>query len=214
LVFGDDAKEGLVRGQVFIHPDLRFRFEVPEGFTLKNMPTLVLATHKNGTKIKFAMAATKDVREAGGMEKFFVRKWGSGLSMEKIEWLDINGMPAITAEASIWSGRSNTIVRRILVERDKNTYWRFQFEIPPQKQSEMNEPLRQTTYSLRTPSRSEIAKAKSWRIRVVKVNPGVTYEDMVNSMAVDEMKAEWFEAINNLKPEDPLPRGGRIKVVR
>ena len=214
LVFGDDEKEGLVRGQMFIHPDLKVRFEVPEGFKLENRPDLVLAKNSDGAVIKFAMANAKDVRKAGGMEQFFEIKWGSGYDSSKKEWLDINGMTAITGETTVWTGRSNTVLRRVLVERDHNTYWQLQFEIPPDHKTKLNEPLRRTTYSLRAPNRKELAMAKSWRVRVVNVGAHVTYDDLVKSMAMDDMKAEWFEVLNNIKADVPLPRGLRLKVIK
>ena len=214
LVFGDDAKEGVIRGRVFIHADLKFRFEVPEGFTLENKPDMVLAKHSDGALIKFAMANAKDVHKAGGMEKYFEIKWGSGYDFSKKEWLDINGMTAITGETTVWTGRSNTVLRRVLIERDRNTYWQLQFEIPPDQKSKLNEPLRQTTYSLKAPNSQELAKAKSWRVRVVNVGARVTYDDLVSSMAMEDLKAEWFQVLNNLKAGDPLPRGQRIKVIK
>jgi predicted Zn-dependent protease len=36
LVFGDDPREGVVRGREFIHPDLRFRLAFPEGWQVEN----------------------------------------------------------------------------------------------------------------------------------------------------------------------------------
>jgi len=36
LVFGDDPREGAVRGREFIHPVLRFRVRFPEGWTIEN----------------------------------------------------------------------------------------------------------------------------------------------------------------------------------
>jgi len=214
LVFGDDAKEGVIRGQMFIHADLKFRFKVPEGFTLENKPDMVLAKNSDGALIKFAMANAKDVRKAGGMEKYFEIKWGSGYDFSNKEWLDINGMTAITGQTTVWTGRSNTILRRILIKRDQNTFWQLQFEIPPDHKAKLNEPLRRTTYSLKAPNRRELAMAKSWRVRVVNVGSRVTYDDLVSSMAMDEMKAEWFQVLNNIKPGDPLPRGQRIKVIK
>src|SRR5688572_10198148 len=38
LVFGDDPRQGVRKGRIFAHPDLRFQFEVPQGFTLFNTP--------------------------------------------------------------------------------------------------------------------------------------------------------------------------------
>jgi predicted Zn-dependent protease len=36
LVFGDDPREGVVRGREFIHPELRFRVRFPEGWKIEN----------------------------------------------------------------------------------------------------------------------------------------------------------------------------------
>ena len=42
LVVGEDPRQGFVEGNVFYHPDLRFRFPVPRGFKVINQPTQVV----------------------------------------------------------------------------------------------------------------------------------------------------------------------------
>ena len=42
LVIGEDPRQGFVEGDVFYHPDLRFRFPVPRGFKVVNQPTQVI----------------------------------------------------------------------------------------------------------------------------------------------------------------------------
>jgi len=37
---------------------------------------------------------------------------------------------------------------------------------------------------------------------------------MIATMAMDDLKAEWFQALNNLKPGDTLTQGSKIKVVK
>jgi len=214
LVFGDDPEQGITRGNVFTHPTLNFRFEVPDGFTIHNQPDLVAATEKSGAVIKFAGTPAQDIRDAGGMEQFLTRKWGGGFTLEGVEWLDINGMKAVTGHATVWSGRSNVDVRRILIEMDRDTYWRFQFETPPQETSRLNEPFRRTTYSFRRPTQAEHADAVPDRVRVVEVGAGVRAEDLIASMAVPELKAEWFESLNGIKQSDALAPGQKVKVVK
>jgi len=214
IAFGDDPEQGLIRGTVFIHPTLGFRFEVPEGFTLKNLPDLVMATDAAGAVIKFAGADAKAVRDSGGMKTFLEERWGDTMSLSNVEWLDINGMKAVTGRTRVRSGLTQVEVRRILIEQDTDTYWRFQFETPGEKAEAYNEPLRRTTYSLRKPSQAELADAQPYRIRVINVGAGVTVQNLIDTMAVPELKAEWFEALNNLKPGDPLTRGQKVKVVK
>jgi len=214
MVFGDDTDQGLVRGATFVHPELRFRFEAPEGFTIRNMPEMVLATDKDGNSIKFADASATEVRDAGGMEQYPTRKWSGDANMENVEWIDINGMKAVTGGAQVWTGKRSVDVRRIVVEQDKDHYWRFQFVAGTEDAKRLNEPFRRTTYSFRTISRAEANAVQPWRVRVVTVGRGVTFDDLAESMAVDEYKKEWFEALNGIGPDDPLIPGARVKVVK
>ena len=62
LPFGDDIKQGIIRGQRFVHPDLQLEFSVPKKFTLKNAPDRVTATHKNGMEIIFDLAGRKEAQ--------------------------------------------------------------------------------------------------------------------------------------------------------
>ncbi len=41
LVVGDNPKDGIVRGNVFLHPDMRFRIDFPEGWEVMNSPSQV-----------------------------------------------------------------------------------------------------------------------------------------------------------------------------
>jgi len=43
IVFGDNPEQGVVRGDAFLHPVLRFRIEFPSGWEIQNSPQQVLA---------------------------------------------------------------------------------------------------------------------------------------------------------------------------
>src|SRR5690606_23771471 len=48
LAYGDDPKDGYVRGRRFLHAKLGFAFTAPEGFTLENTPQAVLGATGSG----------------------------------------------------------------------------------------------------------------------------------------------------------------------
>lgn len=214
MIFGDAPEQGIVRGRTFTHPDLNFRFEVPQGFTLHNTPDLVLATHDNGAIIKFAGAPADDVRKAGGMRQFMETVWGGNIQLKNVEWLDINGMRAVTGTARVWTGTKNVDVRRIVIEQGRDAYWRFQFETPPEETDALGLPLRQTTYSFRAPTPRELAAAQPYRVRVVEVGRGVTVQDLIAAMALEDMKAEWFEALNGIAPGGVVHAGQKVKIIK
>lgn len=43
LMYGDNPRQGFFRGGVFLHPDLRFRLDFPQGWRTQNMPQAVNA---------------------------------------------------------------------------------------------------------------------------------------------------------------------------
>jgi len=43
MVFGVNPRQGFFRGNVFLHPDLAFRLDFPEGWRVQNLPRAVMA---------------------------------------------------------------------------------------------------------------------------------------------------------------------------
>lgn len=214
LVFGEDVDEGVVQGNAFIHPKLRFRFDVPDGFTIKNTPELVLAIDKDGNSIKFAHASVKDVRDAGGMAAYLTKAWSTDVTMGDVHAITVNGMAAETGSARASTTAGILDVQRVIIEQDATRYWRFQFVSKSADTPRLNVPYRLTTYSFRPISRAEANAVQPKYIRVVNVAKGQTFNDLSASMAVDEYKSEWFEALNGIGPNDPLVAGTRVKVVK
>src|SRR5262245_34827290 len=56
LMFGDDPAQGVIAGQKFVHPPLRFAFEVPSGYKLINLPDVVAIKGPQGTLGNLSLA--------------------------------------------------------------------------------------------------------------------------------------------------------------
>lgn len=214
LVFGEDVDQGVVQGTTFIHPDMRFRFDVPDGFTIQNMPELVQATDKVGNSIKFAHASAKEVRDAGGMAGYLAKNWSADVTLTNIHAITVNGMNAQTGTARANSNAGILDVQRVIIEQDSTRYWRFQFVSKSADTERLNVPFRLTTYSFRPLTRAEANAIQPQHIRVVEVGKGVSFQDLSASMAVEKYKSEWFEALNGIGPNDPLAPGAQVKVVK
>lgn len=48
LVYGQDPRQGVVRGSTFLHPDLQFRVDLPSGWRIRNLAQTVVATSPEG----------------------------------------------------------------------------------------------------------------------------------------------------------------------
>ena len=48
MIYGEDPRQGYVRGRTFVHPGLRFAFDVPPGYRIVNTPAAVIGQGQNG----------------------------------------------------------------------------------------------------------------------------------------------------------------------
>src|SRR3546814_7295909 len=97
---------GVVDGRVFRHPDLKFQFEAPAGFTINN-GTQSIAIQGNGGQAQFAGGSLG----GGGLEayvgKVFQAVGGQQISYSQPRRTTVNGL-----EAAVSTARANTQDRK------------------------------------------------------------------------------------------------------
>lgn len=211
LLFGDDPKEGFVRGRDFIHPGLRFRFSVPEGFRLQNSASAVIARNKEGAIIQFDGGGS-DYR--GRMTNYISQVWAKKTDISRTEGLTINEMEGATAVANIQTRGGPRNVRLVAVRHPSNRILRFVFLTPNNLTQRLSVPLRRTTFSLKALSAGEAAAFKPLRIRIRAVRGGETVASLSREMAVHEAPSDWFRVLNGLGPNQEPRTGQLIKLVK
>ena len=95
LVLGEDPRQGFVEGNVFYHPDLRFRFPVPRGFKVINQPAqVVMVEGQNRAVLGFTSAGENSLQTAVAG---FLKQ--PGLRVIERGAMRSNGLPAYAAVA-------------------------------------------------------------------------------------------------------------------
>jgi predicted Zn-dependent protease len=211
MLFGDDPKDGIVRGRLFQHPGMRFQFRVPEGFRIVNGQTKVLARNNSGAMIIFDAAP---VKRSQNMAQYLQNEWTPETPLKDVETIVINGSQAATG----WvRGRTQqgTVVdlRGVAIRRDAKSVYRFLFATPADQSQKLSRPLRETTYSFRTLTQAEAARIKALRLLIVQARQGDTISALAKTLPYDKYNAAWFRLLNDMKPGDVLKAGERIKVV-
>lgn len=211
MVWGDAPEQGVVRGRVFQHPDLKFRFEVPPGYYLSNSPAQVVAYGPDNTTIVFNQLAQKDAAQVSDI-RAYVAGWGGG-RLKGVERLTINGIEAATGSARINTSEGTRDVRLVAARFARDRIYRFLFLTPPDATAKHSEDLRRTTYSLRRMTDAEAAAVTALKLRVVTVNQGDTAEKLAAAMPIEAFKIDWFRALNGMTPTDTLTPGEKVKIV-
>jgi predicted Zn-dependent protease len=205
VTFGDDPKEGFVRGRTFLHPNLGFAFTAPEGFALENTPQAVLGATSNGREAMRLDA----VRVAGTdtLTDYVSKGWVEGVDPASIQKFEINGFEAVTAVArgEQWSFRLYAI-------RFGPDVYRIAFaarDLTPQLETA----FRQAVLSFRRVPVEEAQAVRPLRISIHRVNPGDTPERLATRMAFADRQLERFLVLNGMQRGARLTPGDHVKLI-
>ena len=210
LIFGGSPSQGYVRGRLFVHSELGFRFEVPAGFQLVNGVRQVQANGPEGAAVVFD-SAPRPVDTS--MIQYLSGVWAPGAALSDLEAITINGLEAATAWARL-AGRSGaTDLRLVAIRTGARSVYRFLFITPEHLTAALSRDLRATTYSFRLLSAGEAAAYRPRRIHVETVDPGEITAVFAARMALEAYRLEWFRTLNGLAPWREPPVGSLVKLV-
>ena len=210
MIFGDDPSQGIVRDGHFIHPLLRFEFVVPDGFSILNGKSSVIAQGLDDTAIQFDFAN----RTYQSLEKYIRRDWAQGEVLSQMELLDINSMPAATAVIHPRNGPPDRVLRLVAIGFDARTVYRFLFSTPSAMSGEIRRMIEHTALTFRRLNEAEARDAKPIRIVLHRVVAGDTPESLSERMEVGDFKMERFLVLNGLNSNETLKIGALVKLVR
>lgn len=205
MLYGDDPREGYVRGTLFAHSVLGISFRVPEGFTLDNTPKAVLASDGGRIAMRFDGV---DVPAGNSLTDYLHSGWVNGLIEDSIRTSTINGLPAATA-AAISDGWSFRIG---LIRAPGRTY-RFIFATA-NPSAAFESAFNTTLQSFHQLTPEEALALKPLRIRTVRTQPGDTVDSLAKRMkGAGAYSRELFVVLNQLDPAQPLQPGTLVKIV-
>jgi predicted Zn-dependent protease len=210
LLYGDNPSQGLVRGRRFLHPGLRFAFEVPQGYRLFNGASRVTARGPEGATIAFERAKGA---APGSMTAYLTRVWAKGVALDGVESLTVNGMAAATGHAR-GHGQGGPIELRLVAFRsDPRTIYHMIFVTPLRRADALSRGLRETTYSFRRLSADEAARIKPLRLRIHRTATGETAARIAAAMPFEDHRLRRFLVLNGLARDQSFPAGQRLKTV-
>lgn len=213
LLYGDDPEQGFIRHHAFIHPKLRFAFDLPNGYRAINQPTMVAAVSKDQSNAIIFLLA--DPQPQGNLDDYLANQVARRIPLRNIQAFSVNQFEAATGIAvgrDANSGRAKAIRIVVLRGADGKTYM-FELIGSPSAVQAQEGVLNQVVHSYRSLSPQEAAQYKPQRVALVTVGTGDTQESLAQKMQVEEDKLEWFQVLNRLDPATPLVPGQKLKII-
>ena len=207
LVYGEDPRQGFFRDGRFLHPDLRFQFSFPRGWTGQNLKHAVLGMSGN-QDAALQLTIVRGAPEAAARE--FGGKQSIRLAQASRD--DVNGLPAVVArfEAQTESGVLGGIGSWI--SHGGRTYQLLTYTGATALSSQ-DGAFRQIIGSF-GPLRDQAAlNVQPKRLDIVTVSDRVTLTEF-NRRMPSAVTIEELAVINELAgPAAPIPPGSLIKRV-
>jgi predicted Zn-dependent protease len=94
LVYGEDPRQGFFKGQLFLHPELKFQIQFPEGWKTQNSPQAVAAISPKQDAIVQLQAGGQGTTPEQAAQKFFSQK---GIQRGQAAQGTVHGLPAVSA---------------------------------------------------------------------------------------------------------------------
>ncbi len=206
LPYGDSLAHGALRGQVFLHPQLRFRFAIPKGFAIINHKDAILGRGPDESIFIFDGA---EVNQSVALKSHLTENWGEGLDLRNVRSFKVNGMSAVSAE-TLHKGVGHELV---VIRFSATKVYRFLFITRPVVTARFETQFKQTVASFRKLTAAQAAQLKPLRIKIVTVRKGQSVKRLARLMAVADNKLARFRILNGLGPEDTVSAGQRVKIV-
>jgi len=211
LVFGDDPKDGVVRGAEFLHGGLRFRLRFPEGWQVSNMPSQVVA-RQPGTRALMLLQLTErppgrlDVVAETGMRN-------AGFTLVDGAQTEVNGLRAFvgTYQGQMQDLGSAT-VRAAHIEYGPNLYLLAGIS-PESAYSEVRSDFDAAIHTFRALSAAEAERLRPNRIALYTARAGDTWPLVAERAGQGVVSASTLAIMNHHSVDEPPRPGERIKVV-
>ncbi|MCI0522841.1 MAG: M48 family metalloprotease [Bacteroidales bacterium] len=214
IVYGEDPRQGFADGGVFYHPELRFKFVMPAGWAMENLPTQVNMAPSDGkAMVIFTLAAQKTLEEAAqnAVDQL-------GLTVSETKKITVSNMPALLMASKIvsqdqTSGQQQTVMllscfinynSQIYLFHGVSTDADFSSYVP------VFESTMKSFSVLTDPARLNI---KPQMVHVKKVQRAGTLADAFAYFGVKKEKMNELALLNNLELTDKVQTGKLIKIV-
>jgi predicted Zn-dependent protease len=210
VIIDDDPKQGVIDGRDFLHPDLRLKFTVPQGYGIQNGTRAVSITGANG-QAQFSTANFN-----GNLGTYIGEVFQAlGGQQARIEYpqprsTSVNGIPAAYSTARVATQQGQVDVTVFAYQWDSNSAYHFATITPA---GTGLGPFQSLVGSLTRLTAAQAAAIRPKVIDVVTVRPGDTIQSLSSRMAYPDLKQERFLVLNGLQANSRLTAGQKVKIV-
>ena len=207
-MYGEDPREGYVKGDVFYHPDLRFQFPVPSKWNLQNtLKAVQMASDQKDAAIIFSISSARSPK-AGAQE--FVSK--NKASVIESGGKKVNGLPAYRLLSQVKSKDGVIRVMSYFIQKDKKVFVFHGFSAA-NRFDRYRRTFENTMGQFRNLTDPKRLNVKPARIRIRSTRSAGTLKQALKALGVSEGKLKEAALINGKRLGDHVPAKTLVKII-
>jgi predicted Zn-dependent protease len=207
IAFGEDPRQGYFKGDLFLHPGLKFQWQLPPGWPHQNLPQAVVAVSKEqDAMLQLAPAGKMSPQEAA--QKFFSQE---GVKQGKAAEGTVHGMAAVSAYfgGTTQQGEVEGLVTFLSYGGD--TYALFGYT-PVGKLASYDGAFRASMGSFAALTDAAALAVQPAHMKVVRLDAPMRFDEF-NAKYPSSVKPELVALINGVDKGGTIPAGPAKHVV-
>ncbi len=209
IMYGENPREGFERDGIFYHPDLKFQFPVPQGFTVYNQPSAVLLVNENQDAIvQFTIDSENDSPETS-VQAFLDQE---GISTTAKSSRMINGMNGYEAEATATTSNGTELTIGITAVSYNGTIYRFLNYTSTSQYSVYEKEFSKAADGFERLTDQSILNIQPMRLQLRKADRTAPFSSFLPEVLPMNVEPEEVAIINQVQLNDTIEQGSWIKI--
>ncbi|MEX0935749.1 MAG: M48 family metalloprotease [Gemmatimonadota bacterium] len=207
MIYGTDPRQGYFEDNLFLHPELAFRFRFPAGWQTVNQRQAVQGISPEQDAL-IALTLSEASSAQAGRDEFLAQQ---GVSGSRLQGTSVNGIPAAGAQFTATTEQGTLVGRALFLEHRGNVYQILGYA-PESRWNARADAVQSALGSFDEVTDRAVLGAQPDRIALVRLPSAMTLEEF-DRRYPSVVSMEALSAINQVDRSETIPGGTLVKRV-
>lgn len=211
IVFGENPREGYMRGEDFLHPDLRFRMAFPQGWNVQNgRSAVVVISPGEEAYLKLELATVREGEDAEDYVRGYLRELRADVTDRGRP--AVNDLDALEAVFTVQASNTSYAVLGTWIEYEGRLY-QILGVTSPSRWRDYARTMQRSARSFRELTDADALRVQPARVAVTEVRSRMQLAGVIEEHPEVSVRPETVAILNHLSLQDLIDAGDVVKLV-
>ena len=208
IIYGQDPRQGFVENDMFYHPVMRFKFPLPQGWSVNNTPRMVqIVSPQQDAVIQFQLADAATPDEAA--DTFLASTRQTVISRDDRR---LRGFPAVSLETKIASETESLRVQAWFIQKDNRVFAFYGF-CASENYKKFQPQFTRTMRGFNRETNPSVLNRKPKRVRIRTVPAQGSFEFVMRRLGVRGKAIDELALLNGVERDTVMKKGDLVKTI-